>query len=296
MLDSGFIAQTLTASAPVLLAALGGVWGERSGVINIGLEGLMILGALTAVIVAIVTGSPFLGVLAALLAGVAGAALFGLFAITLRRDQVIVGTTLNFLALGLTGVWYRAWLDGPGMGKTAPGLPVIIGQGGGGLNALTVFALVLAPATYYLLFRTRLGLMVRATGEVPSAASAAGARVNLIRFIVTLAVGGLCGLGGAALSIGIGNSFTEGITGGRGFIALAVVVFGRWNPLGALGASLLFAAADTLQLTLQAKQVFPGIPYPLFLAIPYVLTLVALAVRGAKGKPPAALGTPFEQG
>jgi simple sugar transport system permease protein len=138
--------------------------------------------------------------------------------------------------------------------------------------------------------------MVRATGEVPSAASAAGARVNVVRFVVTLFVGALCGMGGAALSIGIGNSFTEGITGGRGFIALAVVVFGRWNPLGALGASLLFAAADTLQLTLQAKGVFPNIPYPLFLAVPYVLTLVALAVRGAKGKPPAALGTPFEQG
>ena len=296
MFDTGFIAQTLTASAPVLLAALGGVWGERSGVINIGLEGLMILGALTAVIFATVTGSPYLGALAALIAGIVGAALFGLFAITLRRDQVIVGTTLNFLALGLTGVWYRAWLDGPGSGKTAPGLPTLIGHGGNGLNTLTLLALVLAPATYYLLFRTRLGLIVRATGEVPTAASAAGARVNVIRFVVTLVVGGLCGLGGAALSIGIGNSFTEGITGGRGFIALAVIVFGRWNPLGVFGAALLFAAADTLQLTLQAKRVFPNIPYPLFLAVPYVLTLIALAVRGAKGKPPAALGTPFEQG
>lgn len=293
---STILAQTLTASAPVLLAALGGVWGERSGVVNIGLEGLMIVGALTAVVVGVATGSALLGVLAAFLAGVLGAALFGLFAIVLRRDQVIAGTTLNFLALGLTGVWYSAWLDGPGVGKTAPGLKPLVGQGGGGLNALTLFALVLVPVAYYLLFRTRLGLIVRATGEVPSAASAAGGRVNVIRFLVTLVVGGLCGLGGAALSIGIGNSFTEGITGGRGFIALAVVVFGRWNPWGVLGASLFFAAADTLRLTIQAKQLFPNIPYPLFLMIPYVLTLVALAVRGAKGKPPAALGTPFEQG
>ncbi len=295
MLNQGLIGQTLTASTPVLLAALGGLWGERVGVINIGLEGLMVLGALTAVVVGVATGSPLLAVLAASLAGLAGAALFGLFAVVLRRDQVIVGTTLNFLALGLTGVWYRAWLDGPGAGKTAPVLPVLWGSGAGGLNALTIFALLLAPAAHYLLFRTRVGLIVRASGEVPAAAAAAGARVQTLRFVVTLAVGALCGLGGAALAIGIGNSFTEGITNGRGFVALAVIVFGRWNPLGALGAALLFAAADTLQLTLQAKNLFPHVPYPLFLAVPYVLTLVALAVRGAKGKAPAALGVAYER-
>ena len=294
--DSSVITQTLAAATPVLLAALGGVFSERVGVLNIGLEGLMAFGALAAVVVGVATGSVWLGVVAAAAIGILGAAVFGLFAVTLRRDQVIVGTTLNFLAFGLTGVWYQAWLKGAGLGKTAPGLVPVIGTGAGGINALTILAFVLVPAAFYLLFRTRLGLTMRAAGEVPEAASAAGTRINPLRFLVTLATGALCGLGGAALSVGIGNSFAEGITGGRGFVALAVVVFGRWNPVGAMGAALLFAAADTLQLTLQAKGTFPKVPYPLFLAVPYVLTLVALAVRGAKGKPPAALGKAFEQG
>ena len=293
-IDSSVITQTLAAATPVLLAALGGVFGERVGVLNIGLEGLMAFGALAAVVVGVATGSVWLGV-AAIAIGVVGAAVFGLFAVTLRRDQVIVGTTLNFLAFGLTGVWYQAWLGGVGAGKVAPGLPNVIGTGAGGVNGLTLLTFALVPAAHYLLFRTRLGLTVRAAGEVPEAASAAGTRVNVLRFLVTLVAGALCGLGGASLSVGIGSSFTEGITGGRGFVALAVVVFGRWNPVGAMGAALLFAAADTLQLTLQAKKIWAGIPYPVFLAVPYILTLVALAVRGAKGKPPAALGTPFAQ-
>ena len=294
-LDPSIIAQTLSAAAPVLLASLGATFGERSGVVNIGLEGMMIFGALTAVVVGVATGSPLLAVLAAIGVGVLAAALFALFAIGMRRDQVIVGTTLNFLALGLTGVWYRAWLDGPGAGKSAPSLPAIWGQGAGAINGVTLFALVLVPVAHWFLFRTRLGLTIRAAGEVPEAAAAAGSRVNILRFVVTLVIGALCGLGGAALSVGISNSFTEGITGGRGFVALAVVVFGRWTPFGALCASLLFAAADIGQLTLQAKGVFPKIPYPVFLAIPYLLTLIALAIRGAKVKPPAALGMPFIQ-
>ncbi|MBC8141568.1 MAG: ABC transporter permease [Armatimonadetes bacterium] len=296
ILDATVITQTLAAATPVLLVATGAVFGERVGVINIGLEGLMVFGALTAVVVSVATGSPFLALLAAAGAGVLGAAVFAAFAIWLKRDQVIVGTTINFLAFGLTGVWYRAYLNGFGAGKTATELPDLIGQGAGGVDALTLLAFALVPAAHYLLFRTRLGLTIRATGEVPEAASAAGTQVNRLRALVTLFVGGLCGLGGAALSIGIANSFTEGITGGRGFVALAVVVFGRWNPVGAMGAALLFAAADVLQFTLQARNVWAGLPYPVFLAVPYVLTLVALAVRGAKGKSPAALGTAFEQG
>ncbi len=296
ILDATVLTQTLAAATPVLLAATGAVFGERVGVINIGLEGLMVLGALAAVVVSVITGSPFLALVAACGAGVLGAAVFAAFAIGLKRDQVIVGTTINFLAFGLTGVWYRAYLTGFGAGKTATGLPDIFGQGAGGVDALTIFAFVLVPVAHYLLFRTRLGLTIRAAGEVPEAASAAGASVNRLRALVTFAVGGLCGLGGAALSIGIGNSFTEGITGGRGFVALAVVVFGRWSPVGAMGAALLFAAADVLQLTLQARIGSVGSLYPVFLALPYVLTLVALAVRGAKGKSPASLGMAFEQG
>jgi simple sugar transport system permease protein len=298
-----FLLQSLAYATPVLFAALGELLSERVGVINIGLEGLLLVGALTAVLVASATGVPLLGVLAALVAGVGGAALFGLFGVVLRRDQVIVGTTLNFLALGLTGMLYRAATSGGTSAVTAPSLPPIFGQGSLSVGGLTLLALILIPLSHWLLFRTRLGVTLRATGEVPEAAAASGSNVIGLRFFVCLATGALCGLGGAALSIGILNTFTEGMTAGRGFIALAIVVFGRWTPYGALFAALLFAAADVGQSRLQAANLVPlgadGRPllsYPVFLAAPYILTLLALAIRGAKVRAPAALGKPFDQG
>jgi ABC-type uncharacterized transport system permease subunit len=245
--------QTLAAATPLLLASLGETFTERSGVVNIGLEGLLLGGALAAVMVAVLTGAPLLGLAAAVLAGAAGAALFAFFGVALRRDQVIVGATLNFLALGLTGVLYRAWLGtSGGTPQLAPTLPRLLGEGGTALNGLTLFALLLVPCAHVLLFRTRLGVTLRAAGEVPEAAAAGGTAVNRLRVLTLLAAGALAGAGGAALAIGYNNGFTEGMTGGRGFIALAIVVFGRWTPSGALGASLLFAAADVGQARLQA--------------------------------------------
>ena len=300
-----FVLQSIAFATPVLLASLGEVFSERVGVINIGLEGLLLVGALAAVVAATATGSAFAGVMAALLVGVAFAALFALFGVTLSRNQVIVGTTLNFLALGLTGMLYRAWTAaGSSGGKKLPGLLQIIGSSSVAINALTLFALLLVPVAHWLLFRTRFGVTLRATGEVPEAAASGGTSVSRLRVLVCLLTGGLCGLGGASLSLGISSAFTEGMTNGRGFIALAVVVFGRWNPFGALAASLLFAAADVAQARLQTvtsvqnwlASLNLGDTYPFFLALPYVLTLVALAARGSKVRPPAALGQPFEQG
>jgi len=300
-----FVLQSLVIATPLLFASLGEVFSERVGVLNIGLEGLLIVGALAAVVVAVATGSPVLGVVAAVGAGVALSAVFALFGLAMRRDQVIVGTTINFLAFGLTGVLFRAWSGRTvGTDTTAPTLPPVFGEGGGAINALTLLALVLVPLAQYLLFRTRLGVTLRATGEVPEAASASGANVLRLRVLTTLATGALCGLGGAMLSLGISNTFTEGMTGGRGFVALAVVVFGRWKPVGALGAALVFAAADVAQTRLQAVPAVQtylsglhiGDTYPFFLAAPYVLTLVALAIRGAKVRPPAALGEPHGKG
>lgn len=285
------ILQTLTFATPVLLAALGAVFAERAGVVNIGLEGLLLVGALVAVLVSAATGQPYLGVLAAALASMALAGVFAVFAIALKRDQVIVGTTINFLALGATGIFYRA-LKISGEVKT---LPVLFGDSSTAINAITLLGLLLIPVAQWLLYRTRLGVIVRSAGEKPEAVAAAGIFVNRLRVLTILATGALCGIGGAALSIGIANTFTEEMTGGRGFIALAVVVFGRWNPLGVLTAALLFAAADVWQTRLQAQGTL-HIPYPIFLALPYVLTLLALAIRGAKVKPPAHLGEPFEQG
>jgi simple sugar transport system permease protein len=294
-----FLLQTLAAATPLLLAALGEVFAERAGVLNIGLEGLLLAGALAAFVIAVVTGSAGLGLLAALVAGLAGAALFALFGVVLRRDQVIVGTTINFLALGTTGVLYRAWLLGRDTSVEAPPAPTLpdaftVG-GTASLPWLTLLALALVPLAHRLLWRTRLGVTLRAAGEVPAAAAAAGANVTRLRVLAVLAGGALCGAGGAVLSLGLSNTFTENMSGGRGFVALAIVVFGRWSVGGALLASLVFAAADVAQARLQAAGVF-AVPYPVFLAIPYLLTLAALALRGARGqRAPAALGEPFEQ-
>ena len=278
-------------AAPLLLAALGEVFAERAGVVNIGLEGLMLSGALVGVLVSVQTGSPYAGALAAALGGASLASVFALFAVGMKRDQVIVGTTINFLALGLTGVLFRAWLTAKHGAPKTPTLPELFL----GFDALTVLALLLVPVSQWILARTRLGVAIRAAGEKPAAAAAAGYAVNRLRGFTVVLTGALCGLGGASLSLGLSDGFTEEMTGGRGFIALAVVVFGRWSPFGALGAALVFAAADVGQARLQAMGVLK-IPYPLFLMLPYVLTLVALAVRGARVRPPAALGQPFEQG
>lgn len=298
-----FVLQSLSYATPLIFAALGEVFSERVGVINIGLEGLLLTGALTGVLVASATGVPLLGLLAAVIVAILMAALFALFGVVLRRDQVIVGTTINFLALGLTGMVWRVWTKNGTASVTAPSLPPLFGDGSAAVNGLTLFALLLVPFCHWLLFRTRLGVTLRAAGEVPEAAAASGSKVNMLRFLVCLVTGALCGIGGATLSIGILNTFTEGMTSGRGFIALAIVVFGRWTPFGALAAALLFAAADVTQSRLQAANLVPlgadGRPlisYPVFLAAPYILTLLALALRGAKVRAPAALGQPFEQG
>ncbi len=285
-----WILQLMTYAAPVLFAALGGLIGEKSGLVDISLEGKMLCGALAAAAFAAATGNPLLGAAAAALAGAAVSLVTVLFAIVQRRDQVIVGTTVNFLALGLTGVLARAWTKTNPDALTAPALPRLLGP----LDPLTLVGFLLVPALWWFFQRTSGGIIVRTAGERPAAAAAAGIQINRLRSGASLVCGALCGLGGACISIGISNNFAEEMTAGRGFVALAVVVFGRWSPLGVLGASLVFAAADMLQTRLQASGAI-DIPYPIFLAIPYVLTLLALALRGNRSAPPAALGEPWNQ-
>ena len=283
-----WILQLMTYAAPVLFASLGGLIGEKSGLVDISLEGKMLCGALAAAAVAAATGNPYVGVAAAALAGAAVSIVTATFAIAQRRDQVIVGTTVNFLALGLTGVLARSWTKANPNSLTAESLPRWIGP----VDALTLLGFVLVPVLWWFLQRTSAGIVLRTAGERPAAAAAAGIRINRLRTGASLACGALCGLGGACISIGIANNFAEEMTAGRGFVALAVVVFGRWSPLGVLGASLVFAAADMLQTRLQAAGTL-DIPYPVFLAVPYVLTLLALAARGSRATPPAALGQPW---
>jgi len=283
------IPQWLAYAAPVCFAGLGGLLSEKAGVVNIALEGQMLVGALAGAAVAALTGNPWLGVAGGFVAGAAAAGIFALLAIGLRRDQVIVGTTLNFLALGTSGVLARAMTKANPQALTAPSLPHAVAA----LDPVSLASLALVPILWWWIHRTRAGVALRACGERPAAAAGGGFHVNRIRTLATLACGALCGLGGTVLSIGISNNFAEEMTAGRGFVALAVVVFGRWTPQGILGGALLFAAADMLQTRLQAAGTI-DIPYPVFLAIPYILTLGALAVRGSRANPPAALGEPWE--
>jgi general nucleoside transport system permease protein len=275
-------ATALAFSAPLLLAALGELIGERAGVLNIGLEGMMLCGAWAGAAAAFGSGHAGAGVLAALGAGMGVAAIFALLAITLRADAIVAGTGLNLFALGLTGLAHRTLSAHFGTYRAVT-LPqwcfIAIGA-------------ALVPLLWWALRATRPGLKLRAVGEYPAAADTAGVNVATVRWAATLANGALCGLAGAFLSMSQTDSFAENMTSGRGFIALAIVIFGRWNPFGALAAALLFGAAQGAQFLLQSH--LSEAYYPLLLALPYALTLLTLAGFAGKSRAPAALGQTYE--
>ena len=280
LLTISFFASTLAFALPILLAALGELVGEKSGVINIGLEGQMLVGALAGAAVSFTLHNAALGLIMAMMAGVLLAGIFALLVVTLRADAIVVGTGLNLFALGLTGVLHRA-ISNRAMGGAYESqvLPEWV---------FVITSLLLIPLLWWGLQKTRLGLQLRASGEYPSAAEAAGASVSKLRWAATLFNGALCGAAGAFLSIANTNSFAENMTAGRGFIALAIVIFGRWNPLGATAAALLFGAANAAQFQLQSQLGTDF--YPLLLALPYVLTILTLAGFAGRTKAPAALG------
>lgn len=296
-----FFDSAVRLGAPLALAALGETITERSGVINIGLEGSIIAGALGAALGALAFGSAGVGVVVGALAGGAVAFLFAVFAVGLGADQIITGTAVTLGGLGLTGAVYQARFGATGAALTLPTLPPAAIPGlsdvpwiGGAFfeQAVTVYlAYVLAPVLWYYLFRTHRGLELRAVGEAPEAAHAAGIHVTRVRFFATVFGGVLAGVAGAHLVLAHAGTFAENMSAGRGFIAIAVVVLGRWNPLLVLGAALLFGAASALQFFLQAFGL--GLPYQLFLALPYILTLAALAGWVGRAKAPAALARPW---
>ena len=272
----------LRLGAPLLIAAVGELWVERSGVVNIGIEGMMLTGAFVGFAVALASGSPVVGVLAALLSGAAWGGVFAYFAVVRGADQIVVGMAINLLAAGATGLASRALYAGAvPTGATLGGTPVALG------------AVLLVAASALLLGRTRLGLRVRAVGESARGADTEGIPVSLVRAAVLAVGGALAAAAGATLSLAQTNTFTEGMTAGRGFIALAIVIFGRWRPGGALAAALFFGLATALQFRLQARGL--GIPYPVFLMFPYAVTLVVLAVAAAGGRAPAELGRPYRR-
>lgn len=293
----GFFAATIRIATPLLLAATGEMITERAGVINLGLEGSMLGGALGAAIGAI-AGGPWAGLVIGLLSGLLIALCFGAVTVLGKAQQIIAGTAITIGAIGLTGVGSRAWFGVAGAGLSVPTLPVARLPILGNLPVIGPVLFQQSPLTYlswmgvavagWFLFRTWWGLALRATGESVEAAGAAGVPVSRVRLAAILAGGSMGGLAGATLVLAQVGTFAENMTAGRGFIAIAIVVLGRWHPLGVLLASLLFGAAGALQFVLQATGL--GVPYQAALALPYGLALLALAGAWGRSRAPAALG------
>jgi simple sugar transport system permease protein len=277
-------------ATPLLLAALGGLYSERSGVINIALEGLMLAGAFTAAAVTHYVGSPWVGLAAGVLAGMAVAAIHAVACIRFEADQVVSGTAINVLMFGvpalLSGAFFLSSGSTPQIPREnlLPWTPVVV-------------AFLLVPVTWHVLYRTPFGLRLRAVGENPGAADAAGVSVTRMRYTAVLLSGALAGVGGAYLSIGQSSLFTRNMTSGRGFIALAALIFGKWRPVQTMLACLLFGFTEALAIQLQGVPLWGGeeIPNQFIHIVPYLLTIIVLAGFIGHSRAPRALGIPYQK-
>jgi ABC-type uncharacterized transport system permease subunit len=274
---------TLRMATPLLLAALGGLYSERAGVINVALEGLMLAGAFTAAVVTHLTHQPWLGLAAAVAAGVAVASVHALASIVCGADQVVSGLAINILFLGLPPLLSGALFASTGETPPIPRAELLP-------RAPVVAAFALVPLTVYVLRRTRFGLRLRAAGENPEAAAAAGVAVARLRWVAVLLSGALAAAGGAYLAIGQSSLFTRNMTAGRGFIALAALISGRWRPVPTMIACLLFGFAEAVAIQMQGAAALPA---QLIQILPYAATLVVLAGLIGRTRPPQALGQPF---
>jgi general nucleoside transport system permease protein len=283
--------STIRSSTPLILAALGGLFSERSGVINIALEGMMLAGAFTAAAVTYAVGNPYIGLIAGLMAGMLIAAIHAVACIQYKADQVVTGTAINILMIGmpafLSGALFLSSGSTPQLpeGQLIPVIPIVI-----------AFALV--PISWYVLYKTPFGLRLRSVGENPEAADAAGVKVARMRYAGVLLSGALAGIGGAYLSIGQSSLFTRNMTSGRGFIALAALIFGKWRPVQTLLACLLFGFTEAISIQMQGVVKLPSgadVPVQFIHMIPYILTIIVLAGFIGSSRPPRALGIPYEK-
>lgn len=292
-------AATLAMATPIALPALGGTFSERSGVVNIAMEGIMLIGAFFAVLFSYLTHNPWLGLVGAVIMGALISLLFAWFTINIGADQIIVGMGINIFAAGLTAFMLNSIFGYGGTPRETPALPNLtlpvikdipfIGPIIGQQNSVVYLMLIVVVFSHYFLFRTNLGLRIRAVGENPQAADTAGINVWRIRYLGVIIGGILSSLGGVYLSLGLLNSFEVNMSSGRGYIALAAMIFGKWTPFGSLGASLLFGFAMALSMVLQGS----GISANLIQMLPYALTILALTGLVGRSTAPAADGIPY---
>jgi ABC-type uncharacterized transport system permease subunit len=293
--------STIRLSTPLILAALGGMFSERAGIINIALEGMMLAGAFTAAAVTYAVGNPFVGLAAGMAAGMLIAGIHAVASIRYKADQVVTGTAINILMLGLpaflSGAFFLSSGSTPQIPKDhlIPWTPIVI-------------AFVLVPVTWYVLYKTPFGLRLRSVGENPEAADAAGVNVSRVQYCGVLLSGALAGIGGAYLSIGQSSLFTRNMTSGRGFIALAALIFGKWRPVQTLLACLLFGFTEAVSIQMQGAIKLPAffatllrqtpgddIPVQFIQMVPYLLTIIVLAGFIGSSRPPRALGIPYQK-
>lgn len=298
------LASGLRSATPLMFAAIGGIFSERSGIVNIALEGIMLSGAFTAVMVTYYVGNPWIGVLAAMVIGVLISLIHAVISIEFKANQVVSGVAINMLASGLTSFFLRAIFKHAGQSPSVQDLgqvtiPFIkdipfIGTIVSGHSPMVYLAVISIFLANYVLFKTTFGLRLRSVGEHPEAADTLGINVSKIRYLCVAISGFMAGLGGATLSIGLLNLFNEDMTAGRGYIALAAVIFGKWKPFGALVATLIFGVADAMQMLAQTLQI-TFLPREIWVMMPYVLTLLALAGFIGRSIPPKASGVPYDK-
>lgn len=282
--DVNLLKAVLRMATPLIFAAMGGLLSERSGVMNIGLEGMMLTGAFVAVLGTYYLHNPWAGLVCALIAGGAVGLIHAFWSIGLRSDQIVTGTAINLLAAGITVFLCQRLWNQSGRSPQVETLPNVTA----GINVLVPVAYITVPIVWYFLRTTKPGLRLMASGENPQAAESVGIAVDKMRYVAVMMSGVFAAAGGAYLSIGSLSLFTRDMTAGRGFIALAAVIFGNWMPIGTLGACLLFAGSQAVQVQAQVKNI--GISTDLLLALPYLLTLIALAGFVRNSRPPAGLG------
>lgn len=281
-----FFISVLRGATPLIFASMGGLLSERSGIIQIALEGIMLMGALFGAIGGLYFGSAWVGFLIGALAGLVTSLIFGIFALVLRTDQIIVGTGINLLAVGVAPFMTKILYNSTG---ATPNLPIDVRFS----FEPIVISFLIAVLIWYVFSKTKAGLLLRFAGEEPMALAAAGYSVDKVRWSFLLAAGFITGMGGASLSLFMASSYSPNMTAGRGFMALAALIFGKWKPLPVVAACLFFALIDAIQIRLQGVET--GIPVQWVQALPYVVTIIALAGFFGHSKAPKALGQHLAQ-